>query len=142
MIILDNSTTAMTGHQPHPGTGVTMMGDISQKVSIKKVLEAIGVGCVLTADPLNLAEAIAAVREAAAYEGPSAVIFVSPCVAITKPQGACSVSGDCIGCRTCIDEIGCPALSMPDGQVKIDAGLCTGCGLCMQICPVEAIVKG
>ncbi len=142
LIILDNSTTAMTGHQPHPGTGVTMMGDISQKVSIKKVLEAIGVGCVLTADPLNLAEAIAAVREAAAYEGPSAVIFVSPCVAITKPQGACSVSGDCIGCRTCIDEIGCPALSMPDGQVKIDAGLCTGCGLCTQICPVEAIVKG
>lgn len=141
-IILDNSTTAMTGHQPHPGTGVTMMGDVSQKVSIKAVLEAIGVECVLTADPLNLSEAIPAVQKAAAHHGPSAVIFVSPCVAITKPQARCTVTADCIGCRTCIDEIGCPALSIPDGQVRIDPGLCTGCGLCTQICPVEAIVKG
>ena len=118
------------------------MGDISQKVSIPKVLAAIGVDCVLSADPLNLAEAVPAVQKAAAHPGPSAVIFVSPCVAITKPQGVCTVSAECIGCRTCIDEIGCPALSMPEGQVRIDSGLCTGCGLCTQICPVEAIVKG
>ena len=141
-IILDNSTTAMTGHQPHPGTGVTMMGDISQKVSIQAVLEAIGVGQVLTADPLALDEAIAKVKQAAAYPGPSAVIFVSPCVAITKPKARCTVTADCIGCRTCIDEIGCPALSLPADAAQIDPGLCSGCGLCTQLCPVQAIVKG
>lgn len=140
-IILDNSTTAMTGHQPHPGIGVTMMGDVSQKISIKALLEASGVGCIVTADPLNLEEAIEAVQKAAAHQGPSAVIFVSPCVAITKPSGQCSIVDGCISCRSCIDEIGCPALTVAWGKVAIDSALCTGCGLCTQICPVNAIVK-
>ena len=132
----------MTGHQPHPGTGVTMMGDVSQKVSIPAILEAVGVGCVEIADPLQLEEAVAAVKKAAAHQGPSAVIFRSPCVAIVKPQGQCVVSDSCIGCRLCIDEIGCPALHLRDDLAEIDPALCTGCGLCTQICPVDAIRKG
>ena len=63
LVVLDNSTTAMTGHQPHPGTGKTMMGDVVSKISIEKILEAVGVGRIVNADPLNLAEAVGAVKE-------------------------------------------------------------------------------
>ena len=63
LVVLDNSTTAMTGHQPHPGTGKTMMGEVVAKVSIEKILEGIGVSRIVKADPLNLNEAVEAVKE-------------------------------------------------------------------------------
>ena len=136
----DNSTTAMTGHQPHPGTGKTMMGEVSQKVSIEKVLRAVGVACVKKADPLNLAQAVSAVREAADFHGVSAVIFESPCIAVTKPEPALRVdAAACVGCKRCIRELGCPALTMDSGKARIEPGLCTGCGLCSQVCPAGAI---
>lgn len=140
LIVLDNSTTAMTGHQPHPGTGKTMMGEVSQKVSIEKVLRAVGVACVKKADPLNLAQAVSAVREAADFHGVSAVIFESPCIAVTKPKPALRVdAAACVGCKRCIRELGCPALTMDGGKARIEPGLCTGCGLCSQVCPAGAI---
>lgn len=139
LCVLDNSTTAMTGHQPHPGTGRNMMGDVVAKVSITKILEGMGVQKVMTVDPLKLQEAMDAVRECAALPGVKAIIFKSPCVAITKPQGKMKIGESCIGCKKCIREIGCPAIVVKDGQVTIEEGLCTGCGLCSQICPVHAI---
>lgn len=139
LCVLDNSTTAMTGHQPHPGTGKNMMGDIVDKVSITKILEGMGVQKVITVDPLNLEEAVGAVKECAALPGVKAIIFKSPCVAITKPQGKAVISDACIGCKKCIREIGCPAIVVKDGKVTIEESLCTGCGLCSQICPVHAI---
>lgn len=139
LCILDNSTTAMTGHQPHPGTGRNMMGDIVEKVSIAGILEGIGVKKVMTVDPLNLKESVDAIKECASQKGVKAIIFKSPCIAISKPSGKCIVSEKCINCKKCIKEIGCPALVTVDGQVTIDANLCTGCGLCSQICPVQAI---
>lgn len=139
LCVLDNSTTAMTGHQPHPGTGRNMMGDVVAKVSITKILEGMGVQKVMTVDPLKLQEAMDAVRECAALPGVKAIIFKSPCVAITKPQGTMKIASSCVGCRKCIREIGCPAIVVKDGKVTIEEGLCTGCGLCSQICPVHAI---
>ena len=139
LCVLDNSTTAMTGHQPHPGTGRNMMGDVVAKVSITKILEGMGVQKVVTVDPLNLQESVEAVRECAALPGVKAIIFKSPCVAITKPQGKMKIGESCIGCKKCIREIGCPAIVVKDGQVTIEEGLCTGCGLCSQICPIHAI---
>ena len=82
LCVLDNSTTAMTGHQPHPGTGRNMMGNFVDKVDIAKVLEGIGVKKILTVDPLSLEESIAAVRECAAEKGVRAIIFKSPCIAL------------------------------------------------------------
>ena len=140
LCVLDNSTTAMTGHQPHPGTGRNLMGNIVEKVDIAKVLEGMGVKKIMTVNPLDLEESISAVRECADEKGVKAIIFKSPCIAITKPTGRCAVDAEkCINCKKCIREIGCPALVTADGKVTADTNLCTGCGLCTQICPVKAI---
>ena len=145
--ILDNSTTAMTGHQPHPGTGMTMMGDIVEKVSIEKILKAAGVEPVITVNPFNQDEAVKAVKDAVSSKGVSAVIFKAPCIAIASKVGwekphALKVNDEkCIGCQKCIKELGCPALSVKLGSKKaeIDSSLCTGCSLCQKVCPVSAI---
>lgn len=142
LCVLDNSTTAMTGHQPHPGTGKNMMGNFVDKVDISKVLEGIGVKKIITVNPLDLQAAIQAVKDCEQETGVKAIIFKSPCVAITKPQKKISISDKCINCKKCIRELGCPALITVDGKVTIDENLCTGCGLCSQVCPVEAIGGG
>lgn len=161
IIILDNSTTAMTGHQPHPGTGMTMMGNVVEKVNIEKVLEGLGVGCIQKADPLNLKESVAAVKKARFYtenEGQhlgnpvSAVIFKSPCIAVAAKLGVPAAkkltvdSAKCIGCKKCINELGCPALVLKTDADKkkkafIESSLCFGCNVCAQVCPVEAIQR-
>lgn len=137
--ILDNSTTAMTGHQPHPGTGRNMMGNVVDKVSIENILKGIGVSFVETVDPLNHAEAVRVVKEAAAKKGVKAIIFKSPCIAIVKSSQKAAISDACVQCKKCITDIGCPAIIKVDGKVTIDQNLCTGCNLCAQICPKHAI---
>ncbi|MBR0121183.1 MAG: indolepyruvate ferredoxin oxidoreductase subunit alpha, partial [Clostridia bacterium] len=140
LCVLDNSTTAMTGHQPHPGTGRNMMGNFVEKVDVAKVLEGMGVKKIITVNPLDLEKSINAVKECAAEKGVKAIIFKSPCIAVAKPDGKCAVDGaKCINCRKCIREIGCPALSSSEEGVVIDPNLCTGCGLCAKICPAGAI---
>lgn len=144
LVILDNSTTAMTGHQPHPGTGRTIMGDVVEKVSIEKILRAIGLQTVETVDPLDLEKAVETVRRAADEPGVKAIIFKSPCIVRFKPtSGKSRIDKEkCIGCRKCIDQLGCPALLIDDKKAAIDQTLCTGCTLCEQICPVGAISGG
>ena len=140
LCVLDNSTTAMTGHQPHPGTGRNMMGHIVEKVDIASVLHGIGVQDVVTVDPLNLRDSVEVIRTLAGRTGVRAVIFKSPCVALTRPEGKCAVDASkCVFCRKCVREIGCPALVAADGRIAIDPNLCTGCGLCAQLCPTGAI---
>lgn len=143
LIILDNSTTAMTGHQPHPGTGQTMMGEVVSKINIEAVLRGIGVTSVETINPLEHETAVNCVKKTAALPGVKAIIFKSPCIAVTKPSQCMHVlSEKCIGCKKCIRELGCPALTVTDGKVCIDSSLCTGCSLCSQLCPAGAIADG
>lgn len=143
LIVLDNSTTAMTGHQPHPGTGRTAMGQVVEKVSIEKVLRAIGITTVETVNPLEFGIARDTIKRVAEEPGVKAVIFRSPCIAMTKPAGRSTVDAEkCIGCRKCIRELGCPALIVKEEKAFIDAMLCTGCTLCEQVCPVGAIGGG
>ncbi|MBP3232120.1 MAG: 4Fe-4S binding protein, partial [Anaerovibrio sp.] len=143
LIVLDNSTTAMTGHQPHPGTGQTMMGEVVAKISIEGILKGIGLEFVKTVNPLDHKAAVRTVQEAAAQPGVKAIIFKSPCIALVKSDKSLQVNQSrCINCHKCIKEIGCPALIIRDNQVMIDDSLCTGCGLCSQICPIEAIGIG
>ncbi len=140
LVVLDNSTTAMTGHQPHPGTGKTMMGDVSAAVSIEGILRGIGLTFVETVNPLDLKRSVDCVKRAADEKGVKAIIFKSPCIAIVKSDKTLHVdTKSCINCKKCIKELGCPALIIKDGKVEIDASLCTGCGLCAQVCPVGAI---
>ena len=145
LVVLDNSTTAMTGHQPHPGTGRTMMGQVVEKVSIERVLRAIGLTVVETVDPLDHELAVETVRRVADEPGVKAIVFRSPCVVLARPKATSSVDAEkCVGCRLCVRELGCPAL-VPDaatGRVRIDTAQCTGCTLCEQICPTHAISGG
>ncbi len=143
LIVLDNSTTAMTGHQPHPGTGRTMMGDVVEKVSIENILRGIGLSFVETVDPLDLDKAADCVRRAADEKGVKAIIFKSPCVAITKPDKSMEIDPDvCVNCKRCITQLGCPAISAADGKVVIDPAQCVGCALCAKVCPTGAIKGG
>lgn len=141
-VILDNSTTAMTGHQPHPGTGKTMMGDVVEKISIEKVLHGIGIEEVVTVNPLELDKAIRTVKDISEKKGVKAVIFRSPCIALLKSNERKTLKIDtdkCVHCQECIKEIGCPALVLRGDVVSIDESLCTGCGLCTQVCSIHAI---
>lgn len=143
LVVLDNSTTAMTGHQPHPGTGQTMMGNVADKVNIEKILKAVGVETVETVDPLKLEEAIACVETVAAKPGVKAIIFKSPCIALEKSGKKVYIKEEkCIQCKKCIKELGCPGLVLRDGKVAIEESLCTGCQVCTYVCPVEAIAGG
>jgi indolepyruvate ferredoxin oxidoreductase alpha subunit len=143
VVILDNSTTAMTGHQPHPGTGRNARGKETTKLDITKVLEGIGIPDVPTVDPLNLPKAIDTVKEVGSRPGVKAIIFKSPCIAIVKSSKTMDVLEEkCVGCGKCVREIGCPAMRMDNGKPVIDKGLCTGCGLCAQICPSDALKGG
>ena len=143
LVVLDNSTTAMTGHQPHPGTGRTVMGEIVQKINIEQVLRGIGVQDVETVNPLDHEAAVSCVKELADKPSVKAIIFKSPCIAVTKPGTPMHVDiSSCIHCKKCIRELGCPAIITEDGNVSIDSSMCTGCGLCSQICPVHAIKGG
>lgn len=140
LVVLDNSTTAMTGHQPHPGTGKTIMGDVAAKISIRKVLEGVGVEQIHEADPLDLEAAVEAVKAAASESGVRAIIFRSPCIAVAKPQRQYEVKADrCRKCKVCVRELGCPAITTEGGDVRIDETLCYGCGVCASVCPFDAI---
>ncbi len=140
VVILDNSTTAMTGHQPHPGTGRTMMGDVVEKVSIEAILKGIGLSAVETVDPLRFDEAVETVKRVSAVKGVKAIIFKSPCIALFRPESHMEVDpGRCIGCKLCIKKVGCPAISLEDGKASIDPGACNGCGLCTYYCKSDAI---
>ena len=140
LMVLDNSTTAMTGHQPHPGTGVTMMHEISPKVSIEAILRAVGLTSVETVDPLNLEQTIQAVRAAADKPGVKAIICKSPCIAVSKPAKRLSVDESrCVGCKQCVRELGCPAISLKGQKAYIEPDLCFGCTICAQVCKPGAI---
>lgn len=148
--ILDNATTAMTGSQPHPGTGVTLMGEKRRPIVIEEVLHGLGVEHIGFANPHSLEGSVAAARAAIDFEGPSAIIFRAPCIQLKKPAAPVVINAEaCTGCKKCITSIGCPGIGFDEarrgpksrerGQAFVDASLCDGCGLCTQVCPFGAI---
>lgn len=142
LIVLDNHTTAMTGHQQHPGLGVTVMNEPTAAISIEAILKACGVSTCRKIDPFDQKAAIEAIKDAAKEKGVRAIIFRSPCIALEKPGKTFKVEHDlCNGCGKCIRELGCPAISRNGEKSVIDPKLCTGCGLCTTICPKAAIQK-
>jgi indolepyruvate ferredoxin oxidoreductase alpha subunit len=139
--VLDNRTTAMTGHQPHPGIGITAMGSPAKMIDIAEVLTSCGVGMVTTVGADDLGKCMEAATAAMEFEGPSAVVFKGKCVAISKGTGQYMVEEDkCTGCKLCINQLGCPAISSVSAGLPDIQDTCSGCGLCAQICPSGAIV--
>ncbi len=139
VIILDNSITGMTGHQQNPTTGYNLKGDPCSKIDLEALCKSVGINSVRVVDPYNLAECDAVIKEELAKEEPSVIISRRPCALLkyVKHAGPIKVNTDkCIGCKSCM-RIGCPAVSVIDGKVKIDNTLCTGCGVCAQMCKFD-----
>jgi indolepyruvate ferredoxin oxidoreductase alpha subunit len=136
VLVLDNGTTAMTGHQDHPGTGVTASGDRGRKVDIGAMCRAVGVRRVREVDPYDIAALEAALTEELDSPEPSVIICRAVCRLVDRTPIAPSVrlEIECPGCGTCF-ELGCPAIDDRDGVAVVDAAACCGCGLCVQVCP-------
>ena len=146
VIILDNRITAMTGHQPNPNTGMTACGVESPKVSLEEIARACGVKFVEAVDPYDLTHLLAVLKEAKEREGVKVIIAKQPCVIMNKRLGIKRSryvvdSNRCLKCGACI-RYGCPALETDENGAARTTSLCTGCGVCADICPAGAIHRG
>ncbi len=141
VIILDNSITGMTGHQQNPTTGYNLKGDPCAKIDLESLCRAVGVNRVRVVDPYDLAACDAAVKEELAAKEPSVIISRRPCALLKYVKHPGPIASDpdkCVGCKSCM-RIGCPAISIADGKAVIDNTLCTGCGVCTQLCKFDAL---
>lgn len=143
-VVLDNSTTAMTGQQDNPGTGYNLEGEIAQAISIEGIFRALGYRKVITVDPQDLDAMKAAIEEAAACQESCAMVVRRQCVLIKRlplAPARCYVDRElCTSCRICL-RVGCPAIFFVDGKSMIDPNQCVGCTVCLQACPFDAIKK-
>ncbi len=139
-IISDNCTTGMTGHQPHPGTGRTLMDQPSRTISIESICQACGVETVVVVDPYQVRETRRRVREVLAKPGPAVIVSRRPCALLIRLHDPVRhVDPEkCVGCKTCIS-IGCPAIAVSGDKSVISETVCVGCGMCADICPRKAI---
>jgi len=160
VIILDNRTTGMTGHQPNPSTGVTLSGDYSTAIDIEALCRGIGVKHVQTVNPHDIAATLKVLKEEVQRPEPSVVIAKYPCVLLPEMKKRKDkdlyvvVSAKCTGCKTCL-KLGCPAIEWAPlseeeakamgykpkqkGHARINAVLCDGCGQCAPLCKFKAI---
>ena len=149
-VVVDNRITARTGHQDHPGTGVTLLGETTKAASIEGIARACGVERIRVVNPYDQAATVAALREEIAAPEPSLVISRAPCPLHVKrrlgPPRAIDGSR-CVGCKACL-KCGCPAIELASDAApgaarkpkpRIDPSMCNGCGLCDQLCRFGAL---
>jgi indolepyruvate ferredoxin oxidoreductase, alpha subunit len=146
LVILDNDTTAMTGHQPHPGVDMAHFNLSGYgRVSIEAVVRAIGVTHVTIIQPYKLKKSIEAVKAALNHKGVSVVISQEMCTLYARSLNqltvrAFRVTDKCKNHRDCVNQIACPAFYLDGERVQINPNTCVGCAVCAQICPENAIV--
>jgi len=147
LVILDNGTTAMTGHQIHPGVDTTPMGIERTRISIENVVRGLGVEDVHVVKPFKLKKTIEAVKAAMEYDGISVIISQEMCPLFAKATGQFKKArpfyinhNKCKNHRDCINLLACPAMYLEGDQVEIDKNLCIGCSVCAQVCPENAIL--
>ena len=146
IIILDNRITAMTGHQPNPNTGVTATGIASPKISLEELVRACGVSFVESVDPYDLTDLLETLKAAKEKDGVKVIIAKQPCVIMNKRNGVKRSryvvdTERCLKCGACI-RYGCPAIETDENGASRTTALCTGCGVCADICPAGAIHRG
>jgi indolepyruvate ferredoxin oxidoreductase alpha subunit len=146
LVILDNGTTAMTGHQPHPGTDMQLLGlEGYHRISMEAVVKAMGVRHVAVIKPYQVQKSIAAIKQALEHQGVSVIISREMCTLYAKgikkgKQRAFQVTDRCKNHRLCISDFACPAFYLDESRVRINPDVCVGCAVCAQICPENAII--
>jgi indolepyruvate ferredoxin oxidoreductase alpha subunit len=143
ILILDNDTTAMTGHQDHPATGLTIKKNPTNKLDIEALVKAVGIKNVRVVDPLQLDELEAVIREELDRREPSVIIAKRPCALLNRTPVTSTLFVDqelCNGCKACI-RIGCTGIYFEDSEKKaaINPNTCVSCGMCAQVCKFDAI---
>lgn len=149
LVILDNSTTGMTGHQPHPGVGLKGCGEKGKVVKIEDVVRGCGVEFVEVVNPRNIKKMERVLKDALSYDGVAVIVARHPCAILwtreRRKRGLkitpFYVGEECNLCMKCIETFACPAIvfDKTKNQVRIDETLCIGCAVCSQICPEKAI---
>jgi indolepyruvate ferredoxin oxidoreductase, alpha subunit len=147
LVILDNGTTAMTGHQPHPGVDTEPLGVERTRISIESLVRGCGVQDVHVVQPLKVNKTMEAIRAAMAYDGVSVVISREFCPLFARATGRLKKARPfqinrekCRNHRDCIEKLACPAMYLDGDRVEINADMCIGCAVCAQICPENAIL--
>jgi indolepyruvate ferredoxin oxidoreductase alpha subunit len=161
IIIADNSTTAMTGMQQHPGTGVTLQGESTTVLNYESLAESLGISNIRVVNPYDIEALRHTVKEELDSTGPSLIVAKAPCVLMDRSMMKCKsfkvVNENCIGCQQCL-KLGCPSISWrkrddevlqdtftmnvkQKGFAVIDISTCTGCSLCEQLCKNTAIIE-
>jgi indolepyruvate ferredoxin oxidoreductase alpha subunit len=149
IIILDNGVTAMTGHQPHPGSDFTGMGDKREPMKIEDIVKSFGVKNIRVVNAFNQKELQAAVKEFAAKDELCVIISRGLCRLymrrLLKKRGEEFIKfqidpNKCKQCLTCVKQFACPAIVQEGNKVYIREDMCWGCGVCAQICPFGAII--
>ncbi|MEO0076650.1 MAG: indolepyruvate ferredoxin oxidoreductase subunit alpha [candidate division WOR-3 bacterium] len=139
-VIVDNRTTGMTGHQDHPGTGKTLMGEETIMLNTEDIAKACGVKKVYVIDPYNIKENRTLFRQILADPDPAVIVSKRTCALLVSRKPAKKVLADnCIGCKLCL-ALGCPAISFVNDKAVINSAFCVGCGMCVQLCAKQAIV--
>lgn len=137
VVLLDNRITAMTGHQQNAGMGFDIYSHQTKEVDFVQLCETLGAKA-REVDPMNVRAMTTALKEELAYEGVSVIVAKSPCALIIPKNDPVRVEG-CRNCGICL-QIGCPAILKAEGGIEIDDSLCTGCGVCSQLCPHHALI--
>ena len=140
LLILDNSTTGMTGHQQHPATGKNLKGEPAPVVLLDELCKACGVKDLKVVDAYDVKAVEKAVKDSIASDEVSVIIAQRPCALLDKSPKPKVCVKDCRNCGICM-RIGCPAISMGEKGVVIDRNQCTGCGVCANVCPFGSLVK-
>lgn len=142
IMIVDNATTGMTGHQPHPGTGRTIYDQPSYKLDYIEIAKACGVKNAVTVDATDIFALEKVVKEQMQLDGVSLIVAKQPCALLKglPPKKPFKINADCVNCKMCV-KLGCPAIVNREKSPTIDFTMCNGCGLCVSVCKKKAITE-